>query len=174
MAIPKTYSAFRRTTGDLPLTIEQSTETLPETLGSQDVLIKVHAVSLNFRDVGMLVGRYPFPTDERGIVASDCAAEVVQIGSDVKDFKIGDHVAPNFDLNNITGYEDGVPLLGLGGNATGVLREYAIFEAKHLVQLPKYMSWEEVSLELVQGFKSLTLFFPKGVNARLCWSYSMD
>lgn len=143
MATPKTYTAFRRATGDLPLTIERSTETLPENIGQDDVLIKIHAVSLNFRDVAMLHGTYPAEADERGIVASDCAAEVVAIGSAVTDFKIGDRVSPIFNLIDLTGYEEGA-MVALGGNGPGVLREFAVFEAKYLVHLPSHLSWEEV------------------------------
>lgn len=61
----------------------------------------------------------------------------------MKDFTIGDHVSVIFDLNNMTGHEDKLPC-ALGGDAAGVLRKYAIYQDKHLVQLPKYMPWEEV------------------------------
>jgi NADPH:quinone reductase-like Zn-dependent oxidoreductase len=142
MPIPETYKAFRRTTGDLPRTISPSTESLPRELGPHDVLLKIHAVSLNFRDVAMLNGRYPVEVIERGVPASDAAAEVAAIGSAVKDFAIGDHVSALFDLSNLTGSED-EPGRALGGDVDGVLREYAIFEDKHLVQLPKRLSWEE-------------------------------
>ncbi|KAL7619552.1 hypothetical protein AAE478_010092 [Parahypoxylon ruwenzoriense] len=143
MASRKVYSAFRRTAGELPLTVEHSTETLPAELSPNDVLIKIHAVSLNFRDVAMLHGRYPAEFEKRGIVGSDCAAEVVAIGSAVNEFKVGDRVAPIFDLSSITGYED-APNTGLGGDYPGVLREYAVFESRYLVHLPKHLSWEEV------------------------------
>ncbi|KAF5532669.1 alcohol dehydrogenase [Fusarium mexicanum] len=59
MSLPETYRAFRRTTGELPRTIELSTEEVLRELGPNEVLIKIHAVSLNFRDVAMLNGRYP-------------------------------------------------------------------------------------------------------------------
>lgn len=144
MSTPTTYSAFRRATGEIPETIEPSIEKLPEQLGPNDVVIKIHAVSLNFRDVAMLHGLYPVTVEERGISCSDCAAEVVAIGSAVKDFAIGDHVSPIFDISNVTGYED-EPSQALGGEVPGVLREYAVFEDRLLVQLPKYLSWEEVS-----------------------------
>jgi NADPH:quinone reductase-like Zn-dependent oxidoreductase len=143
MPLPETYRAFRRTTGDLPRTIELSTENIPRELGPDDVLIKIHAVSLNFRDVAMLNGRYPMEAEERGIPCSDAAAEVVAIGSAVKDFSTGDHVSIIFDLNNITGYED-KSHCSLGSDTAGVLREYAIYQDKHLVHLPKYLPWEEV------------------------------
>jgi NADPH:quinone reductase-like Zn-dependent oxidoreductase len=144
MAIPETCKAFRRTTGDVPTTIVPTTEQLPRELGPNDVLIKIHAVSLNFRDVAMLHGRYPVKVIERGIPCSDAAAEVAAIGNAVKDFAIGDHVSVVFDLAKLTGAED-APMQALGGDAEGVLRQYAVYEDKFLVQLPKYLSWEEVS-----------------------------
>jgi NADPH:quinone reductase-like Zn-dependent oxidoreductase len=148
MQIPKIYKAFRRTTGDLPRTISPSTEELPRELAPHDVLLKIHAVSLNFRDVAMLHGRYPVDVIERGVPCSDAAAEVAAVGSAVKDFAIGDHVSVIFDLNNIPGHDD-EPSRALGGDVDGVLREYAIFEDKHLVHLPKHLSWEEVICHLL-------------------------
>ncbi|KAI1042156.1 hypothetical protein LB505_014042 [Fusarium chuoi] len=144
MPLPETYRSFRRTTGDLPRTIELSTEHVPTELGPNDVLIKIHAVSLNFRDVAMLNGRYPVEVEEQGIPCSDAAAEVVAIGSAVKELSTGDHVSVIFDLNNLTGSDD-ESHCSLGGDTAGVLREYAIYQDKHLVQLPKYLPWEEAA-----------------------------
>ncbi|KAF5659970.1 hypothetical protein FCIRC_12285 [Fusarium circinatum] len=92
----------------------------------------------------MLNGRYPVEVEEQGIPCSDAAAEVVAFGSAVKDFSTGDHVSVIFDLNNMTGYDD-KSSCALGGDTAGVLREYAIYEDKYLVQLPKYLPWEEAA-----------------------------
>ncbi|KPM40132.1 hypothetical protein AK830_g6408 [Neonectria ditissima] len=155
MALPTSYAAYRRTTGDLPRTIEPSSETLPADLKPHDVLIKIHAVSLNYRDVAMLHGTYPGDIEERGIPCSDCAAEVVAKGSEVKDFAIGDHVSPIFDLTNLTGHEPSGPT-GLGGDYAGVLRQYAIFEDNVLVQLPKNLPWEEGAMLACAGVTAWT------------------
>jgi NADPH:quinone reductase-like Zn-dependent oxidoreductase len=58
------------------------------------VVIKIHAVSLNYREHATLIGTYPPKTDEGGIPCSDCAAEVVALGSAVRNFKVGEPVAP--------------------------------------------------------------------------------
>ncbi|KAK4123071.1 NAD(P)-binding protein [Parathielavia appendiculata] len=155
MAIPETYKAFRRTTGDLPRTISPSTEQLPRELGPHDVLLRIYAVSLNFRDVAMLHGRYPVDVIERGIPCSDAAAEVAAVGSAVKDFAIGDHVSVIFDLNNLSGCDDD-PSRALGGDVDGLLREYAIFEDKHIVQVPKHLSWEEAATITCAGVTAWT------------------
>ncbi|KAK3368701.1 alcohol dehydrogenase [Podospora didyma] len=151
--IPETHRVFRRGTTpgttESPMRIELTTEpTLPpEGLGPHDVLIRVRAVSLNYRDVAMLRGLYPFPVAARGIPASDCAAEVAAVGTAVTHFLVGDRVSPIFALSNITGNEqDSAPVsTSLGGEAQGVLREHAVFEDKVLVHLPEYLTWEETS-----------------------------
>jgi hypothetical protein len=35
--------------------------------------------------------------------------------------------------------------VAIGANGPGTLRQYGIYQAKHLVHLPKNLSWEEVS-----------------------------
>lgn len=153
--IPTTYRAIRRTPGtgtgtnETPLKLEITTETtLPNNngqLGSHDVLIKIHAVSLNYRDVLMLHGMYPGGVRERGIAASDCSAEVVAVGEGVTQFSVGDKVAPAYDLGNLTGEIEATGHLGLGGDEEGVLREYAVYEERFLVRLPGHLSREEMS-----------------------------
>lgn len=176
MSIPTTTKAYRRTEGDLPRTIVQTTETLPrpDELGPHDVLIKVHTVSLNYRDVAMLNGLYPVPCEDRGIPCSDCAAEVIAIGTSVQDFALGDRVAPIFDVTNFTGLED-ESHRGLGGDVAGVLREYAVFEDKVLVKLPEYLTWEEVcgSLSDVHAL-SEWLIDKLGFHLELCRGYGVE
>ncbi|KFY52855.1 hypothetical protein V496_08141 [Pseudogymnoascus sp. VKM F-4515 (FW-2607)] len=142
MAAPQSYKAFRRSTGNTPTTLDLVTEDVPS-LKSNDVLTRIHAVSLNYRDVAMMHGKYPAKVIDAGIPASDCAAEVVAVGSEVRDFAIGDHVAPIFDLKNLDGTEEENAVLG--GDVDGVLRQFAVFDQNVLYHLPKYLSWEEAA-----------------------------
>ncbi|KAM0551181.1 hypothetical protein ACHAPJ_008523 [Fusarium lateritium] len=146
MALPATYKAFRRTTGPSPLIIEPSVEAMPGQgdLGKSEVLVKIRAVSLKFRDVAMLNDRYPANFIEKGIPASDCAADVVAIGEAVKNFNLGDRVAAVFNPMALTGEED-TSSRGLGGDVEGVLREFATFDESLLVRIPNHLSWEEAS-----------------------------
>ncbi|KAJ5661587.1 uncharacterized protein N7477_009203 [Penicillium maclennaniae] len=137
-----TYKAYRRSTNPGRQTLIPVTETIPA-LKPSEVLLRIHAVSLNYRDVAMMDGKYPVNVIPHGIPASDCAAQVIEIGPEVNQFKIGDHVAPIFDLNNLTGTED--EMRALGGDVDGVLRQFAVFEQDVLLHLPKYLSWEEAS-----------------------------
>jgi NADPH:quinone reductase-like Zn-dependent oxidoreductase len=61
-----------------------------------EVLVQVHAVSLNFRDIAMVRGRYPRKCIPGLIPASDAAGEVVEIGAGVAPFKVGDRVMGAF------------------------------------------------------------------------------
>ncbi|RMJ20892.1 alcohol dehydrogenase, partial [Aspergillus sp. HF37] len=72
-------------------------------------------------DVAMMHGTYPAKVIERCVFASDCAAAVVGIGSEVHVLQIRDRVASIFDLNNIDGTEEENEVLG--GDVDGVLRE---------------------------------------------------
>ncbi|KAJ1323570.1 zinc-binding dehydrogenase [Microdochium nivale] len=84
-----TYSAWRRSAGTRgsslsPLTLHlRHDEKLPQPqeLDPHDVVIKIHAVSLNYRDNTMLSGEYPFPLEDGGVPCSDAAGQVVATGT---------------------------------------------------------------------------------------------
>jgi NADPH:quinone reductase-like Zn-dependent oxidoreductase len=109
------------------------------------VLIRIRAVSLNYRDALMLRGTYPGGVLPGGIAASDCSAEVVAVGGGVRLFLVGDRVTPNFDLGNLDGEIGEAGNLTSGGEVDGVLREFAVFQEVGLLRLPRHLSWEEVS-----------------------------
>ena len=148
MPPPPTHRAFRRRPGKQAGGIEMSsgTTTKPGPLAATEVLLKIHAVSINYRDVAMLHGKYPVEVLNQGIATSDCAAEVVELGSKVVDFAVGDHVSVIFNLAVIKGDED-TPSRALGGDSEGVLREYAVFDQEYLVHLPKSLRWDEVCMK---------------------------
>ncbi|KAJ0413326.1 alcohol dehydrogenase [Aspergillus carlsbadensis] len=164
MPIPESYKAFRRTADGS--TVEMVEETLPFSLQPNQVLIRIRAVSLNYRDVAMLNGKYPVPVIDRGVPASDCAAEVVTVGAEVKDFQAGDRVTVIFDLANLTGTEDETNVLG--GDVDGVLRQYAVFDQSALVHLPKHLSWEEAACVTCAGATAwLALDMPRSSGTAL-------
>lgn len=64
------------------------------------------------------------------VPCSDMAGEIVAVGEDVTDWKIGDRVCSNFCLDHVHG--DPTPAMSrtaLGGRAHGVLTEYRTFPA---------------------------------------------
>ena|SRR3989338_5590541 len=63
---------------------------------AKQVLVKIHAVSLNYRDLVIAKGEYSFRLKNNLVPVSDGAGEVVAIGESVSEFKIGDRVVSLF------------------------------------------------------------------------------
>src|SRR5690242_8220172 len=58
-----------------------------------EVLVRVRAASLNFRDFMVAHGQYPAGVKPGVIPLSDGAGDVVAVGKNVKTIKVGDRVA---------------------------------------------------------------------------------
>src|ERR1700733_13330008 len=93
----------------------------------RQVLIKVAACSLNFRDLGIVRGTYRMPVGNNIVPLSDGSGEVVAIGSGVTRVKVGDKVAGCF-FQRWPGGEPSqtVQASALGGSIDGMLSEYAV------------------------------------------------
>ncbi len=63
----------------------------PKPQASQ-ILIKVYAAAINRADILQRRGKYPPPVGDSPILGLECAGEVVEIGADVNNIKIGDRV----------------------------------------------------------------------------------
>ncbi len=111
---------------------------------SGEVLVKIRAASLNYRDLMVAKGVYS-ATPKPGLVPlSDGAGEIVAIGEDVTQWKIGDRVAGIFFQKWLDKRPDRAQMKSdLGGGIDGVLAEYRVFDENGLVELPKYLSFEE-------------------------------
>lgn len=114
--------------------------------GAGEVLIKMHAASLNRRDIFVMRGQYPMPPRETVVPLSDGAGEVVAVGSGAKRFKVGDRVSPIFFPNWIDGRPAGdATAVSLGGAVDGVLTEYMTIDEKSVVAIPAGLSYEEAA-----------------------------
>jgi NADPH:quinone reductase-like Zn-dependent oxidoreductase len=112
--------------------------------GPRQVLVKVAACSLNFRDLAIVLGTYRMPTKPNLVPLSDGAGEVVEVGSEVTRIKAGDRVAGCFFQCWIAGPPNAdTHTSALGGSIDGMLREYAALEEDGAVQLPAHLSFEE-------------------------------
>jgi NADPH:quinone reductase-like Zn-dependent oxidoreductase len=111
-----------------------------------EVLVRMTAASLNYRDYMMVKGIYN-PKLKRAIVPlSDGAGVVEEVGPGVTRFKKGDRVAACFMQKWLDGpatREKGAS--ALGGAIDGVLREFALFSAEGLVAAPPSLSDEETA-----------------------------
>jgi len=110
----------------------------------RQVLVKVAACSLNFRDLAIVLGRYRAPVKPDLIPLSDGAGEVAETGDGVAKVKVGDRVAGNFFQRWIGGLPsaDTQPS-ALGGSIDGMLAEYVLLEEDGVVKLPAHLSYEE-------------------------------
>jgi NADPH:quinone reductase-like Zn-dependent oxidoreductase len=112
--------------------------------GHGQVLVRIRAASLNYRDLLMISGNYsrnlPLPL----IPFSDGAGEVVEAGEGGSRWRPGDRVAGTFFQDWDGGViSDRASGSALGGAIDGVLAEYALFRERGLVPLPAHLSFEE-------------------------------
>lgn len=112
--------------------------------GHGQVLVKVFAVSLNYRDLLVVKGKYsrnlPLPL----VPCSDGAGEVVETGEGVTRVKKGDRVAGIFMQKWLAGrLDDQTAGSALGGAVDGMLAEYVVLHEDGLVHLPEHLSHEE-------------------------------
>ena len=112
--------------------------------GHRQVLVKVAACSLNFRDLGIVRGTYRMSVPDNLIPLSDGAGDVVEVGADVRRVKVGDKVAGCF-FQRWPGGEPAadVHATALGGGIDGMLAEYVVLEEDGVVKLPAHLSLEE-------------------------------
>ncbi len=110
----------------------------------RQVLVKVAACSLNFRDLGIVRGTYRMPVRENIVPLSDGAGEVVEAGAGVTRVKVGDKVAGCF-FQRWPGGEPppDVQAGALGGGTDGMLAEYVVLEEEGVVKVPAHLSLEE-------------------------------
>jgi NADPH:quinone reductase-like Zn-dependent oxidoreductase len=111
-----------------------------------EVLVRMRAASLNYRDLMMVKGAYN-PRLKMPIVPfSDGAGEVVETGADVTKWKVGDRVSPIFMQGWLGGGIDITKArTALGGDLDGVLREFAAFDENGLVRVPDHLTDEEAA-----------------------------
>jgi len=102
---------------------------------SNEVLIKIKNVALNYRDFAVATGKYPFPVKNDVVPVSDLSGKVVSVGTGVDDFAEGDTVIASFDLKTLYGaIRDWHH--SLGGCYDGVLRQYIALPASAVVKVP--------------------------------------
>ncbi len=125
------------------LTLAERDETAPN---ANEVKVKFHAVSLNYRDLMMIKGAYNPRLKTPLVPFSDGAGEVLEIGESVTKFKVGDRVTPIFMQGWIDGGIDSKKArTALGGDTDGCLREFGNFNEEGLICIPDHFSYEEAA-----------------------------
>ena len=114
--------------------------------GFGQVAVRVRAVSLNFRDLLMVEGKYnpkqPLPL----IPCSDGAGEVVAVGDGVTRVRTGDRVCGILAQRWIAGEPTREKVRStLGGPLDGMLAEQVVLDQEGVVTVPPHLSDEEAS-----------------------------
>jgi NADPH:quinone reductase-like Zn-dependent oxidoreductase len=114
--------------------------------GRGQVLVKVHAVSLNYRDLLMVRGLYNPKMALPRIPCSDGAGEVVEVGEGVDSITVGQRVAGIFMQHWLDGSPTADNTRGaLGGDVDGMLAEYVVLHHSGVVTIPEHLSFAEAA-----------------------------
>jgi NADPH:quinone reductase-like Zn-dependent oxidoreductase len=122
------------------LTLREDDEPTP---GPREVLIRVRANSLNFRELSVLRGTYPLPVKPDVVMGADGAGEIVAIGEGVTRVKPGDRVAAAMFPRWIDGPISWEYAPQIGGSLDGMLTEIVVLSEDAVVLLPEHLSFEE-------------------------------
>ena len=125
--------------------IKACEETIPE-ISKHEILIKIKAVSLNYRDIVIANGTYGVPVKKEVIPCADGAGEVVQVGCQVQNIKVGDHVVAIADPTNQYGLMKDFNN-ALGASIDGMLQQYKIITADGVIKVPEntHLSFAETA-----------------------------
>lgn len=114
--------------------------------GPGQVVVRVHAISFNFRDLMMVKGLYNPKLRLPRIPCSDGAGEIVAVGPGVTMWRRGDRVAGIFMQHWIDGPPTPEKVKGaLGGDVDGMLAEYVVLNETGLVPIPDHLSYQEAA-----------------------------
>lgn len=117
------------------------------TPGPGQVLLKMKAASLNYRDLVVPMRGYGSFTGELPLIpVSDGVGEVVEVGSGVTRVKVGDRVCPCFNQGWIAGEPDLERMTQtLGGPLDGTMADYMCLSEQGVVKAPEHLTDEEAA-----------------------------
>ncbi len=115
-------------------------------LGSNQVRIKMHACSLNYRDLMVIKGWYNPKQSLPLVPVSDGAGEIIEVGNQVKDFKVGDRVCGTFSQDWDFGISNEKAQANtLGSPFDGMLSESIVLNEQGVVKFPSFLNFAEAS-----------------------------
>ncbi len=114
--------------------------------GPGQVLVKMKAWSLNYRDLLMVKGLYNPKLKLPFVPLSDGVGEIIGVGDGVTRVKLGDRVAGCFMQRWSAGaLTDAAAKSALGGALPGILAELVVLHEEGVVHVPKHLTDEEAA-----------------------------
>lgn len=129
---------------------------------STEVLIKINAVSLNYRDLRMVEGTYTFNFFYDTILGADAAGEVIGVGEYVGNEWVGKKVIINPNVKwgeNSDLPSDEFSILGSPFN--GVFSEYVVVDISKIALQPEHLTDEEAACLPLSGITAYRALFTK-------------
>jgi NADPH:quinone reductase-like Zn-dependent oxidoreductase len=113
---------------------------------ADQVRVRVRAISLNYRDLMVVQGRYNPKLAMPRVPCSDGAGEVIAVGDSVTQWKPGDRVAGIFMQNWLDGGPSAAKGKGsLGGDIDGMAATEVVLPANGLVRIPEHLTYSEAA-----------------------------
>lgn len=114
--------------------------------GPGQVVVDVHAVSLNYRDLMTVKGAYNPRLQPNRIPCSDGAGTIAAIGEGVTEVAVGDQVCGTFFQRWIDGDPAPEKFKGaLGGDIDGTLAQQILLDQHGVVKFPAHLTFEEAA-----------------------------
>jgi len=130
-----------------PGQLECVEESIPELKNEKSVLIKVHAAGICGSDISIYQGTSPVATYPR-VIGHEFAGEIVKVGSDVTNVKLGDHVIGcgccRICLKGRSNVCENLNVIGV--HVDGGYREYVDVPATNCFVVSKDMPWEKAAI----------------------------
>jgi NADPH:quinone reductase-like Zn-dependent oxidoreductase len=132
--------------------------------GVGEVLVRLKAATLNYRDLITLRGGYGSRQKFPLVPVSDGAGVIESVGPEVREFAPGDRVIGSFFESWIGGEPSEAKMSSaLGGAVDGVLTEYRVFPARALVKTPEHLDDTEAAALPCAGLTAWSAVVKLGV-----------
>ena len=112
-------------------------------LKDNEVLLKVHASSLNYHDLMVALGL--IPTEDKRVPLSDAAGEILEVGKDVSKWAVGDKVMSMCFPNWVSGPPKYDLLSFIGDNQDGYATELISIPESAITKIPNNLNFKEAA-----------------------------
>ena len=119
------------------------TDTETPSLKDNEVLLKVHASSLNYHDLMVALGL--IPTEDKRVPLSDAAGEILEVGKDVSKWTVGDKVMSMCFPNWVSGPPKYDLLSFIGDNQDGYATELISIPESAITKIPNNLNFKEAA-----------------------------